>query len=310
VPSSADRHAFAQVTQAAADGVAALPDPIVATLADPLDAIGADVSKGIAAYLATVTDPSARYTGQEYKSTLRYLKPAFALIAKLASQIAAALTEAAPGVIDLATQHLDDQIGVVAANSDHTASVSPAVQKSLAKQYRTNAATSMAGLADEIRATLAAGVVNRETIEQLVARLSAGDQLGVADWARSIAGHAVRIARGIHSRASAWVDRVVGTEVVDSYGQAFNDALEQAARAIPDIKRRWDARMDACPVCTALDRQVRAVGEQFDASDTGTETLRSASAEAAAAGKYDAPPAHPNCRCFLTVFRPGWSQDA
>ncbi len=313
-PSAAGRHAYKRVTKAAAGDVAGLADPVSATLADPLDAVRAAVSEGIAAYLATVTDPTTRYTAREYKSTLRFLKPAFALIAKLAPTITTALVDGSSTAADLATTHLDDQLEVIAPDSGHDAAVSPSVAKSLAKQFRTNSATSMAGLADDLRAMLAASVVAKESIEQLVSRLEGLDpgpvneQLALSDWARSIAGHVTRIARGIHARATAWVDRVVTTETTDAYAQSFSDALDAATQTIPNLKRRWDARLDSkvCPTCAKLDGQVRAVDVMFDTDDAGTETLRRATVAQRASGKFDAPPAHPNCKCFLTVFRSGF----
>lgn len=301
-PTAAAVRAFERVAGRAAADVAELPGPVLEALGPVVDEAMAAVAKGLEAWLLTVEDPSARYTAREYKTTLRFLRPAFAGINRMAASIATELVESAAASADLATQHLDQQLAAIGAARDAgPTAVGEAAQRALAKQHRANAAASMAGLVDDIRGVLAAGVVAKETIEQLVARLEALDpgarteSLAAGGWLSRIAAAIGRIARGIAARASAWVDRVVTTEVVDGYDQQFNDALRDAARAIPDLQRRWDASQDSatCPICSALHRQVRPLDEAFEAGD--------------GSNRFDGPPAHPSCRCVVTVFRPGWS---
>jgi hypothetical protein len=63
------------------------------------------------------------------------------------------------------------------------------------------------------------------------------------------------------------VGRVVTTETTDAYAQSFGDALDAAAEVIPDLKRRWDASNDACPICRSMHGQIRALDEPFESTD-------------------------------------------
>jgi SPP1 gp7 family putative phage head morphogenesis protein len=69
--------------------------------------------------------------------------------------------------------------------------------------------------------------------------------------------------------------------------QAFAEGNTQAWSAAGVEARRWFTVVDerVCPTCSALHDQVRPMGEPFEDNDGNT---------------YDNPPAHPNCRCFLS----------
>jgi hypothetical protein len=214
-PTAADRRAFERVAGAAAGDVAALPGPVLAALQPALDAAHAEIAKGIGAYLATIDDPSVRYTAREYKTTLRFLKPAFATIAGMAKAIASGADRFGRGR-PRSRGTSTEQLAATGHDAMPALKVSPAVARALAKQHRANAAASMAGLSDEIRSD-ARRRRRRQGIDRAarhparstrIRRSSSGaERLGVGDRAKRIAGHAKRIARMVSRRARppGWV---------------------------------------------------------------------------------------------------------
>lgn len=87
-------------------------------------------------------------------------------------------------------------------------------------------------------------------------------------------------------------ERIVRTEMVNAMNRGHQVALEQSLQILPDLKRQWDAHLDArtSDICTALNGQVREIDKAFEQGGTS----------------YGHPPAHPNCRSRLLPFRDEW----
>lgn len=64
--------------------------------------------------------------------------------------------------------------------------------------------------------------------------------------------------------------------------RAFSQGRLEVGRQIGVTKKKWDATFNRCPICDELDGKVVGIDQLF-------------------LGTYDAPPAHPSCRCLLRL---------
>jgi SPP1 gp7 family putative phage head morphogenesis protein len=271
--------------------VAALPDARVASLEPSVEALDAAFRAALTAWLETA-DPAARFTAKDFKAIVRRMGPAFAQMSALRDPIVASLVDGADVAAALAAKHLDHEVAAIADMpvKVDAAAVTAATRKALAKQFRANTVTSLAGMADEIRQVFATATADKLTVAELVDRLEALDPAASEQlanpWLNRIKAAVVGIARGLVARAKSWVRRLVTTETIDTYDQQHAAAVEQVQETVPDLIRRWDATMDSrvCPVCAGLNGKTAALDETFD-------------------GGFFGPPSHPGCRCRCSVVR-------
>lgn len=87
---------------------------------------------------------------------------------------------------------------------------------------------------------------------------------------------AAEIADQMPSISSVRADMIARTEVANAMQQGELDVYRQQGVE----KKSWQVFGDACEICEENDSQVVGVDETFNSGD-------------------DAPPAHPNCRCFI-----------
>lgn len=97
-------------------------------------------------------------------------------------------------------------------------------------------------------------------------------------------------------------ERIVRTEMMGAYNVYHHESMLDLEKDDPGWVGRWDAGPDlrSCPVCKSLDGQIADVldGKEFKAVwKSGKKTFRTTRVR---------PPAHPNCRCILTPWRPEW----
>ena len=82
---------------------------------------------------------------------------------------------------------------------------------------------------------------------------------------------------------------IARTEIAYAQNQGQEEVWSAAREAglLPDsARRRWEVDGDPCPICVDLNGQEVGLGENFTTSD-GDE--------------IQSPPAHPNCRCQLSI---------
>lgn len=87
---------------------------------------------------------------------------------------------------------------------------------------------------------------------------------------------------------------IASTEVTRAYAEANRQAYRQAGMRYI----RWNTASDerVCPVCAPLNGQVVSIDARFDDAlpDDVREQFRNL--------RFEAPPAHPRCRCWLTTW--------
>lgn len=66
----------------------------------------------------------------------------------------------------------------------------------------------------------------------------------------------------------------------DQSVRAYNQGRKYAAQDLGLTKKTWESSFGACPICTELGGQTIAISDVFP-------------------GDYDAPPAHPHCKCSI-----------
>lgn len=120
-----------------------------------------------------------------------------------------------------------------------------------------------------------AGQVTNSTKKRIMESLSLSIELG-----ESTSGAAARIADIIDDKRRAGV--IAHTESV----RAFTEGRLEVGKRVKADRKQWDATLNACEICQALDGKVIKIDGTFS-------------------GGYNAPPAHPNCRCLIKILLPG-----
>jgi len=103
------------------------------------------------------------------------------------------------------------------------------------------------------------------------------------------------MARDVSKTASidVWrAERIVRTELINALDAAQQVSFDEFRELLPDLKSQWDATNDArvCPICRHLNGLVAGPKQLFS-------------------GRWNGPPAHPNCRCRRIPFRSTWAKD-
>jgi len=88
--------------------------------------------------------------------------------------------------------------------------------------------------------------------------------------------------------------RIAVTEITNAYATAEQLAGEQLQSEFPDVRviKRWWTNNDdlVCPICGPLHGKIVGIGEKFS-TDLGDDNIV----------VNERPPAHPNCRCWLST---------
>jgi len=243
-----------------------------------------------------------KFSALRRTEALRALESTFDRVAELDPAMGHALAAGRHAAGPLAIANLDTELTRLSAVFGHgvphlpdinTAAVLAQGNKLLWKRHESSARRYAGDVGNDIKHLLAVGVAKHETIEQMVARLrglGGGSRRGPFD-----PGHdAAAIAGGLFQRQRYWADRLVRTEVMNSYNVLHDIATEHANENRPDGEpeyvRKWDATADSvtCPICMGLDGKTAPIGGTFP-------------------GGYVRPPIHPHDRCILVAWNPRWS---
>lgn len=114
--------------------------------------------------------------------------------------------------------------------------------------------------------------VNHTTREKLRTALSEGVKEG-----EGVKELSKRVSNLFKTRRGYEAERIARTEILDVSSKADLEAFAQSGVV---EKKEWLTTPGACEICSALDGEVVELRKPFSAG-------------------FDAPPAHPNCRCAL-----------
>jgi SPP1 gp7 family putative phage head morphogenesis protein len=274
------RAAFVALAARHAVEATTLADAPRAALRPVLAVAATDTQRDLATYLRAQPDPDARYTAKQYAATLAALAFALAALRRVAPALDTALGRMTVAAGVLAARHLTGQLAALGTTTAPALSrlLAPTPAARLAHVTAT-AERFAARAADDLRATLALGMVRGETVADLTTRLRGP----------GLAPPAAPLFRQLDGAA----ERLIRTEAAAAYSDAMSAGLLEARAHIPDLVKRWDASADShvCPTCAELDGQVAALEDDFP-------------------GGYDRPPVHANCRCTLSAWRASWGAAA
>lgn len=149
-----------------------------------------------------------------------------------------------------------------------------------------------------IQRQLAVGMVNGESVDQTVRRLTG--KLAQHYDRMSDEQKADAASEKVYKMARYQAERLVRTELIHAANVAHVEQLKDVEDERQDRtdgddndddrwQKRWDAAADSnlCDVCEELDGEIVDVDEVFSSGDDG-------------------PPAHPNCRCTTVPWRASW----
>ena len=240
-------------------------------------------------------DMSERFTAQRYRELLVQLESALDEVKKLNPAMYDALVKGNRAARAMSLQHLRREASALSQKfAGSIGSPIPIARAAriaegsgaLLKHYARTARRYAGDVGQDIRGQLALGVVRKETMFEMTNRLVAqGGPKGLIDLGTG----EEYIAEGLFRRYRYWAQRVVRTEVIESYNAAASDGIKELHKIDPEILTRWDASLDGrmCALCESLHGKTVKPGELFPDG-------------------IDHPPLHPNCRCALTAWREDW----
>ncbi len=282
--------------------VANLSNTRMRALAPVLAQAEHELAADLKSWLANVTDGDARFTAQRMRSALLQLRKSMATIHKvIPGAVEKTLVAQGGDAGRMAIRHLQDEVASFAAVFGHSvrpiqinqAAILAQGEKFLIPRYRSSAARYGADMTRDIRNQLAVGVARGETFHEMTDRLvrlrgprGLVSLRGVLGEPGSIGEH---IAEGLFVKYRGWAERIVRTEGIHAYNVQHLEALYDANVEDPGYQKRWDATRDKmCDICRSLDGVIAELDAGFPPWG------------------MKAPPAHPNCRCALTPWRPEW----
>ena len=294
------RRVETELAQTSAE-VARLPESVLRTLAPVLAQAQQETTQGLRTWLRDAKG-AERYTAQQHRTLLAHLERAFTTLGAANPTLLLAFQQSGTAAGRLAGAHLVQEIARYSSRFDgrelrvplRLATLLAMGSRALVPRYRTSAARYADQVQRDLRRELAVGVLRRESIDQLTARLaSIGGPRGLVA-VRGVAGEpgavVEHIGEGLFKRYRYWGERLARTELQHAYNVQVDAGLQLAAPEVPGLLKRWDASSDLriCPRCAELHGAVRRLDEPF-------------------APDLDTAPLHPNCRCRVGAWRASWS---
>lgn len=299
-PSQAELEALRREVYRVSREIANLPTGIIAALVPILADVRNETARALTSWLDGL-DPSLPYTVFEHRRALQHLQSAFDAIMSVEGSLRQELStgglDAAQRAVELTVAEFGRfrevfegireplSIDVDQAVREGAAYVLPSFDAE-AQKYAVESA-------NDLERLLAAGIGN-ESVEDLEVRLVrlrgpfARAEIGPAGLMAAL------IAQALAMRMGYRAERLVRTEVAGAASITTSFAIDQLAREMPGLVRRWDAAMDGrtCATCRALSGQTAPIGGRFYAMGDSFEDA----------------PAHPNCRCRVDAWHPRWNR--
>lgn len=211
-------------------------------------------------------------------------------IGTLESKAAAKFTSVQQDVVDLGTDHLAEEVEHLAtAFESEPMLVDVGAQVALADPAQ-------ALLANQFESSVQQyGLETLNAVRRdLFVGLRAGDSVG--DVIKAVQGRMGALGQS----SPMWkTERLVRTEMMNSYNSAHQSSFESMAATMPDVRKKWvhlgaDGPNHPCKACGGLDGTTRSV------DGTWTVTIGKRTRKVAH------PPAHPHCDCRIVMDRPKW----
>lgn len=253
-------------------------------------------------WLRRAPNGSERFTAFQKQQALLALESALERVGELEPAMAAGLAKGRRDTGPLAVKNLDTEIqrlsaifggGVPTIPQIEAAAVIAKGDKLLWKRHERSAARYAGAVGEDIRKQFAIGVAKGETVDQLVNRLRRLGDPAAQKQAIDPGADASAIADGLFKRSRWMAERLVRTEVMNTYNVQHDVAIEYANQNRPEgdaeYLRRWDAAADfrVCVLCADLDQTVTTIGGTFK-------------------GGVSNPPRHPCCRCVVLAWLARW----
>ena len=278
-----------QTLQHAVVAVQTIPNAAMASLLPHIKEAQALLTSELKAW-ELKQDGDATYTGHTKRSALAQLDAAMEEIESLGPVMQGTLTAAGAQASGAGLSAMQQQLAsmnamfegsMVPVDFSRAATLAQG-NKLLAKKYPTSAARYAGSIRDDIKRHLAVGTLKQQSITQMTNGL-------------------YREIPGVFNKAKSNAQRLVRTEVMNSYNEAHYEGLVDAHDEDDEVKMRWDASYDPrrCPECASLDGKIVDVDKDFEASwATRKGGVKSS--------RHRRPPAHPNCRCVLVPWIDDW----
>jgi hypothetical protein len=288
--------------QTIADEVIGLPNAPVRQMRGQAALAGGALAAVLAAWFSE-QDPASPFTMSKYRSLLLALRKSGSKgtripkipvwVSELGDGLRDTLTKGAKRAVKSSVSHtLSQAIRIDQEHPELPIMKIPSAVKTVARaesvikpRLDIIAERSEESLWNRVRGGFMQGVFREESIEEVGRRLG-GTAARVAFEDSSFADNiADRILGGVESI----LERTIKTEIMTAYNTAADKTMEALSDANDELVwfKRWDSELDekVCEVCADLHGDTIEVDEEFD-------------------NEYspDGPPAHPSCRCLLTVW--------
>lgn len=243
-------------------------------------------------------DPSETFTRDVVRRQLAQLKGVRLAFRKSAGAMAIALEQSHGVARGMSLNHLKKEMAAQLGSGEFASIVESQVNlfaahaatsqaSSRVPRYSKSVARYPGQVWADINKNIQVSILKGDTVFQATNRM-----MGSKAFAKAVAKDGVVAAPGISRKYRYWAERLVRTETQAAYNQVHVDNIHGLHTELKelgvDLMKRWDASMDrrVCLDCAALHGVIVPVGGRFP-------------------GGYDAPPAHPNCRCVLVTYVPG-----
>lgn len=289
-----------QVSQLSGTGLA----KVASLLREAEQELARDLSKVLAR-----VGGDATFTAQMYRNALMQIRASLMAIQARSPMLANVLKFGATQASIMATKHLIKEVevfsklfeGTVRPIALESASLLAEGSKTLWPRFHSSSVRYAGQVGEDIRRQLAVGVVRGETVDQLTVRLvRLGGPKGHV-WTHKAppqpGARGELISEGLFRRYGHWAERLVRTELVNSYNVLALEGIDQLNADAEDgddiYKKRWDAAIDGrtCEFCKSLDHVVVATDKPFQRGVMH-------------------PPLHPRCRCAVVAWHESWTETA
>ena len=297
MPTKAERQRAANAMSALGEQLSLLAQRKVRDVLPWIDIAKKQIKTDMTAWLALHPDGTERFTYRRLAEALRALSETEKILGTtIPGVLAKTMITAGADAGNLAVTHVIEQMGFAGFE---LGAVVPDLDRAVLLQrggtlliprYDSSAARYGSAARRDLKRFFSIGALRGETFGEMTNRI-------VRHWAplKSVvnqAGAIDTISTGLSNRYRYWAERLVRTEVIQSYNVVEQLSLKAANLEDPGYMKRWDAANDrrVCPICRALDGKIVALDKEF-------------------APGIEHPPAHPQCRCAQTPWRKEWGDE-
>lgn len=166
-------------------------------------------------------------------------------------------------------------------------------------RYPKSAARYAGQVKDDLKLQFGIGLARGETIEQLTKRIANISTFKTAVDANHPEHAAKAMAAGLSRRYENWANRLVRTELVNSYNYTATQGIKKAHEMDDRVVMVWDAANDmrVCPACRDMHGRNIMPGAK---GGFFSKVINKG---------VDYPPLHPYCRCAVVAWMAEWGTE-